>query len=267
MFFAKDPQGRVYSNRVVLGQAGQGWLEVPGDVRTNAPPAAATVRSTPYLFAAIKGPDGYVWINQGGIGGPYVGWRRTDFQTDVAPAVASFQDGVIFFAKDPQGRIFSNRTVLGTAGDGWRELDGAGRTDAPPAAAVVGNVPYVFVAIKGPDGYVWINQGGVGGPYVGWQRTDFQTNVAPAVASFANGVVFYAKDLQGRIFSNRVVLGAAGDGWRELEGNGRTDASPAAAVTGSAEYHFVAIKGLDGNIWINQGDPGGPYLYWGRSSP
>ena len=38
---------------------------------------------------------------------------------------------------DLQGRILANRVVLGR------------RTDAAPAAALVGNVPYVFAAIKG----------------------------------------------------------------------------------------------------------------------
>jgi hypothetical protein len=110
---------------------------------------------------------------------PYVGdwtlsgkltWGLTSMETDVAPAVATVPDGVVFFAKSLDGRIYSNRVVLGQAGQGWVEVEGGGRTDAAPAAAAAGNAPYMFVAVKDLDGYVSINQGDVGHPYVGWAR-------------------------------------------------------------------------------------------------
>jgi hypothetical protein len=161
------------------------------------------------------------------------------------------------------GRIYSNRTVLGLGGHGWLELDGDGRTDAAPAAAVAGNAPYMFVAVKGLDGYIYINQGDVGGPYVGWgSDQSLQTDVAPAVATVSDGVIFFAKSLDGRIYSNRTVLGQGGQGWVELPGDMRTDAAPAVTVTSAASYMFVAVKGLDGNIYINQGGVSGPYVGW-----
>jgi hypothetical protein len=266
LFFAKDPDGRIYEQRVVLGQAGQHWRELEGGGRTDAAPAAALCGNAPYVFAAVKGLDNNVWINQGDLGRPYVGWGTDGrLKTNVAPAVATTPNGVIFFATRQDGRIFANRVVLGQAGQGWVELEGNGGTDAAPAAALVGNAPYVFVAVKGYDGYVYINQGDLGRPYVGW-RSDyaFKTNVAPAVATTPDGVIFYAKDLQGRIFANRVVLGQAGQGWVELQGNGRTDAAPAAALVGRVPYIFAAVKGLDGFVYINQGDLGRPYVGWRR---
>ena len=184
-------------------------------------------------------------------------------QTNVAPAVAATPDGVLMFATDTDGRVYQNRVVLGQAAQGWIELEGNGHTDAAPAAALVGNNPYVFVAMKGLDQNVYINQGGLGSEYVGW-GTDgkIKTDKAPAVATTPDGVLFFAKDLQGRIFSNRVVLGQAGQGWLEVGGNGRTDAAPAAALVGNTPYVFVAVKGLDQNVYINQADLGGPWVGW-----
>jgi hypothetical protein len=266
LFFATAPDGRIYDSRVVLGGAAQRWKELEGGGRTDAAPAAALCGNSPYTFVAVKGLDQNVYINQGGLGGPYVGWR-TDYQikTNVAPAVAKTPDGVMFFATDTSGRILENRVVLGQAGQGWKELDGGGRTDASPAAALCGNSPYVFAAVKGLDDYVYINQGGLGGPYVGW-RTDWaiQTNVAPAVATTPDGVIFFVKDLQGRIFSNRVVLGQAGQGWRLMEGGGLTDAAPAAALSGNYPYVFALAKGLDDGVYVNQGTLGSPFIGWQR---
>jgi len=211
----------------------------------------------------LLGPSGRMdisttWGLSGGLS-----WGLPYEQTDVAPAVATVSDGVIFFAKSLDGRIYSNRTVLGWGGQGWMELEGDGRTDAAPAAAVAGNAPYMFVAVKGLDGYIYINQGDVGGPYVGWgSDQSLQTDVAPAVATVSDGVIFFAKSLDGRIYSNRTVLGQGGQGWVELPGDMRTDAAPAVTVTSAASYMFVAVKGLDGNIYINQGGVSGPYVGW-----
>lgn len=264
LFFATDTVGRIYQNRVVLGQASQGWLELEGSGRTDAAPAAALVGNNPYVFTAIKGLNGYVYVNQGGLGGQYVGWQSDyAFETKVAPAVATTPDGVLFFAIDLQGRILFNRAVLGQAGQGWVEVGGNGRTDASPAAALVGNTPYIFAAVKGLDGYIYINQADLGGPWVGW-RSDyaFQTDVAPAVATTPDGVIFFAKDLHGRILSNRVVLGQAGQGWVEVGGNGRTNAAPAAALVGDNPYIFAAVKGYDGHFYLNQAGLGASWVGW-----
>ena len=264
LFLATAPDGRIYQSRVVLGGAAQRWKELEGGGRTDAAPAAALCGNAPYTFVAVKGYDQNVYINQGGLGGPYVGWQTdATIKTNVAPAVARSPDGVIFFATDTTGRIFQNRVVLGQAGQGWRELEGSGRTDASPAAAICGNAPYVFVAVKGYDQNVYINQGGVGGPYVGWQTDGkIKTNVAPAVATTPDGVIFFATDLSGRIYSNRVVLGQAGQGWRLMEGGLLTNASPAAAITGNAPYLFALAKGLDDGVYVNQGGVGGPFIGW-----
>jgi hypothetical protein len=43
-------------------------------------------------------------------------------------------------------------------------------------------------------------------------------------------------------------------GWKEVEGNGRTNAAPGAGAVGS--HVFVAVKGLDGRVVVNQADGG-----------
>jgi hypothetical protein len=52
-------------------------------------------------------------------------------------------------------------------------------------------------------------------------------------------------------------------GFTELTGGGRTDAAPAAALVGPQHnYLFVVIKGLDGNLYVNQGELGKPFTGW-----
>ncbi len=87
--------------------------------------------------------------------------------------------------------------------------------------------------------------------------THFITDDAPGAAGVSNTVYFLAKRSDGRIYYNRAVLGQAGVGWTEMEGDGRTDAPPAGGAVGT--HLFVAIKGLDGNVYLNQADLGGAF--------
>ena len=78
--------------------------------------------------------------------------------TDVAPGAAG--EISVMVATSPDGRIFYNWWKLGEGGHGWVELEGDGRTDAAPAAALVGdNSSYLFVVIKGLNGQLYLNQG------------------------------------------------------------------------------------------------------------
>ena len=47
-----------------------------------------------------------------------------------------------------------------------------------------------------------------------------------------------------------------------MSGGGRTNAAPTAGAVGT--YIFVGVKGLDGQVWINQGSGLGPtpFLDW-----
>ena len=87
------------------------------------------------------------------------------------------------------------------------------------------------------------------------------TNVTPAVAGVGDSVYFFAKTSDGRIMYQTAQLGQAGLCFTEVDGNGRTDAAPAAAAIGNAMC-LVAVKGLDGHVAINQADLGHPFGQW-----
>ena len=92
------------------------------------------------------------------------------FSTNVAPGESSSGNMTAIVATSTDGRIFYNWWELGQGASKWVELDGSGRTDAAPAAAMVGNLNnYLFVAVKGLDGQLYLNQGDLGKTFVGWQ--------------------------------------------------------------------------------------------------
>jgi hypothetical protein len=170
---ATSTEGRIFYNWWNLGQGGSGWIEMPGGGSTDAAPAAALVGAdNDYLFAAVKGLDGNVYLNQGTLGGAFVGWRQVGFQTDAALGAASAGDTTVLVAKAADGRIFYTFWNLGQSGSGWIEMPGGGSTDAAPAAALVGaDNDYLFAAVKGLDGNVYLNQGTLGGAFVGWRSS------------------------------------------------------------------------------------------------
>lgn len=89
----------------------------------------------------------------------------------------------------------------------------------------------------------------------------FITDVAPGGATVANVVFNFAKDIDGRICVNQAEFGHAFTGWFEAQGDGRTDAAPAAAAVGN--HLFVAVKALGGNeIFLNQADLGHSFGQW-----
>jgi hypothetical protein len=233
---ATDKQGHVLYNWWNLGKSGHGWSALDGQ-DTNAAPAAALV-SRKYLFVVIKGVDGTLYLNQGDVAKPFIGWQSMEFQSNLAPGAASSGNTTSVVAASKQGKIFYTWWNLGQGGQKWAELSGQGPTNVAPAAALVGN--YLFVVMKGLDGSLYLNQGALGRKFVGWQRMGFQTDVAPGATSAGNMSVVVATDKQGRIFYNWWAIGEAGKGWRELEGRGQTNVAPAAALVGN--YLFVHGK-------------------------
>jgi len=116
----------------------------------------------------IKGLDGNLYLNQGNLGKPFVGWQPMHFQTTVAPGATSAGRTSVVVAADKEGHIHYDWWDLGQGGSGWREIEGKWQTNAPPAATLVAN-NYLFVMIKGLDGNLYLNQGNLGKPFVGWQ--------------------------------------------------------------------------------------------------
>jgi hypothetical protein len=186
--------------------------------------------------------------------------------TRLAPGAASSGNTSAVVAVGTDGRIFYDWSDLGEGGGQvYGELEGGGRTDAAPAAALVGpQHNYLFVVIKGLDGNLYVNQGELGKPFAGWGRSgNIQTGLAPGAASSGNTSAVVAVGTDGRIFYDWSDLGQGGHGFTELDGGGRTDAAPAAALVGPQHnYLFVVIKGLDGNLYVNQGELGKPFVGW-----
>jgi hypothetical protein len=190
--------------------------------------------------------------------------RNDRFTTSVGLGSGSSADTTVVLARSAEGQILYNWWPLGGSGS-WAELPGGGRTDAAPAAALVGpDHNYLFAVVKGLDGNVYLNQGTLGGAFVGWQQMGFQTTVAVGAGSSGDNTVLVATADDGRIFYNWWPLGGSGS-WAELPGGGRTDAAPAAALVGpDHNYLFAVVKGLDGNVYLNQGTLGGAFVGWQR---
>jgi hypothetical protein len=207
------------------------------------------------------------------------------FSTKTAPGAAGygntaegFSNTSVVMATSTDGRIFYNWWELGQGGHQWVELEGGGRTDAAPAVSfwVTGDIGVaisVFSAIKGLDSNIYYNGGKIGGTFNGWrQLPGLQTSFAPAatVSNTGNNAlgepppVMVATALDGRIFyfHGWNDTGRGVYNWIELDGNGRTNAGPAAALVGGGSYLFVAVKGLDGNLYLNQGVLGKPFVGW-----
>ncbi|WP_157642798.1 hypothetical protein [Burkholderia ubonensis] len=250
---AAEPNGHIVYNWWTLGQAGH-WYELADNMRTDASPAAALIGN--YLFVVIKGPNNTLYLNQGELGHPFVGWQSMGFQSNVAPGAASAGNVSVAVAARPDGHISYNWWTLGHAGH-WYEPADTMRTDAAPAAALVGN--YLFVIVKGLDNTLYLNQGELGRPSAGWQSMGFQSNVAPGAASAGNVSVAVAARPDGRIFYNWWVLGQSGH-WNEVTGSVRTDTAPAVALVGN--YLFVMVRGRDGKIYLNQGHLDKPFVGW-----
>jgi subtilisin family serine protease len=183
-------------------------------------------------------------------------------RTSYAPVLASQNNRTVAVVTGTDGRVMYNWWDLGGAMNGWSEVPGGLHTNAAPAAAVVANGTYVFVLAKGLDGNVYLNQGTPGGRWVGWQSANIATNVAPTESSDGNRTFAAVTATDGRIMYTWWDLGGGMNGWREVPGSGHTDVAPSASLVDNGMYAFVMVKGLDGNVYLNQGTPGGSWVGW-----
>ncbi|WP_157650138.1 hypothetical protein [Burkholderia ubonensis] len=254
---AKGPDGVVSYNWWILGQGQRGWQQLDGNVRTDVAPAAALVGST-YLFVVIKGIDGKLYLNQGQVSKPFVGWRQVGFQSDFAPAVSSSGNTTVIVARDKGGRVFYSYWELGQSGGPWIEIASNVPTTSNLAAALIGS--YLFVMAKGADGNIYLNQGPLNKPFVGWKTMDFRSNVAVGATSAGSTSVAVARDSEGKVFYDWWNLGEGGHGWTSLGDGMLTDVTPVASLVG--DYLFVLVTGRDGHVHLNQGTLGKPFVGW-----
>jgi hypothetical protein len=89
------------------------------------------------------------------------------------------------------------------------------------------------------------------------------TTVAPGAASSGTVTAAVVLRSDGRVFYDWWELGQGGHGFTALDAGIRSDAAPAAALVGPQNnYLFVLVKGLDGNLYLNQGELGKPFVGW-----
>ena len=105
---------------------------------------------------------------------PIYGWldvqwdRAFTSDANAAPALTAAGNRFVLFATATDGRIFCNPLCPGAELPG---LDRGGRRrpqQRHPAAAAVRT--YMFVAVQGQDGNLYLNQGDVSGRFLGWGR-------------------------------------------------------------------------------------------------
>src|SRR5262249_25369099 len=151
---------------------------------------------------------------------------------------------------------------------GWRPLSRSVYTDRNPAVSLVGNGTYLFVMVRsGYDGYAYLTQGGLGGAFTGWVSTGIATNAGPGETSAGNRTVAFITDVYGRILYNWWDLGGGGHGWIEVPGGGRTADAVGSALVANGTYVFVIVRGLDNNLYLNQGGPvDGVFVGWQYAS-
>ncbi|MBV2153019.1 hypothetical protein [Kitasatospora sp. SUK 42] len=191
--------------------------------------------------------------------------------TRLAPAATGSGNLTAVAAVDANGAIYFTWWPLGQGANGFTELPGNGRTGTAPAVALVGpqhNYLYALVKGMGDTADLYLNQGVLGGNFTGWNDIAFATRTAPAITAADNTIAIVATDPNGHIFYSHWQQGGAGTPFVELNGDGQTDAAPAAALVGPQHnYLFVVVKGLDGNLYVNQGVLGGAFVGWNPFSP
>jgi|KBSMisStaDraftv2_1062788.scaffolds.fasta_scaffold33316_2 hypothetical protein len=253
---AKGADGAVSYSWWNLGQGGHGWQQLDPTVRTNVAPAAALVGR--YLWVVVRGTDGYLYLNQGTVNKPFVGWNRMNFQTDAAPGIASSGKTTVVVARDRSGRLMYNTWDLGQGGGGWTEIAADVPTVSTAAPALVGG--YLFVVARGTDGNLYLNQGGLNKKFVGWRPMNFRSPAPTGATSAGTTTAVVARDTEGRVSYNWWNLGEGAKGWTALGPEVRTDVAPAASLVG--DYLFVAAVTRDGLIHLNQGTLGKPFVGW-----
>ncbi len=91
------------------------------------------------------------------------------------------------------------------------------------------------------------------------------SKVGPGGASSDNTAASLVALGDDRVFYSYWNLGQAGTPFGELDANVLDHAAPAAALVGpNHEYLFVVVTDKNGNLQINQGHLGRPFVGWGE---
>lgn len=262
--------GGLYYNWWKLGGGPSGWIEIPGEEYLDGAAISFVTNEANSHFEinlwAVSAPDNNIYTNMGGgFGGQFSKWvLLPGLQTTDVPAAAMLNNGTI-----SPGTIFPIVVVTGpddviyymdpNTNSAWIPLDGNVTSLYTPAAALVGNAPgYMFVIVRGNDSQLYLNQGTVGGAFVGWQPTGFTSWYPAGATSSGNTTAVVAIGTDNHIYYNYWTLGGGGSGWIELPGLTALG-TPVAALIGN--YLFVIVNG-SGQVYVNQGHLGGAFTGW-----
>jgi hypothetical protein len=260
-----------YDRRHLLGPAlvWSGWFEVPGGALTDTSVAATDAGA---LVVLAKGLGQGIFQNNAGatVSGSELPWGDswTELegmgQTNVAPAVAAFDDRISAFVVGSTGLIFQNFTNTGelTFQPTWHEVPGNGRASWPPASVTFDNKLYVFVV--GSTGLIYFNYANHGEAFQAQWFEVPGNGIAqgnPAAATFDNKLYAFVMGPTGLIYFNYANPGEAFQAqWFEVPGNGISITGPAAAALD--EYLYVFVVGGDQRIYMNWTKAGNAFDYW-----
>jgi hypothetical protein len=169
------------------------------------------------------------------------------------------------FAATKDGSLYYDHAVFGSGGDGWKPLGGDRAMPGTAPSAVLDGED-VTVVITSQNGTIDYAQAPVGGAFGSWSTVPglssnytpsvFDTGMYHAEAGSVLGIVATGSDSAPALTTSvdrgiRLNFGA----WQPL--GGQLEGGPSAAGDGSLSgygYTFIVGQGMDGQVWIQQGD-------------
>jgi hypothetical protein len=251
---AKEQDGSVSYNWWNAGQGARGWFSL-GGMYSLAPAVALDGN---YAFVIGRGIDGTLYLNQGEISKPFVGWRTMNFSAQSSPTATASKDISVVAALDRAGHIEYTWWDLGKAGAAWKDVAAPVAGASRPAAALVDH--YLFLIVRGNDDVLYLNQGELGGAFVGWQSMNFRSSRPVAAASDGQVTVVVASDPSGNFFYTWWSLGESAGEWVKLVNPVVSNSEPAISITG--RNVFISVTTPDGTVRLNQGVLGGAFTGW-----
>jgi hypothetical protein len=267
-----------------LGEAGTPWapLQVKGQpIFTDSAPAVSfrTSGTGAILVVAIKDKDsGFLFEALQGADQSLNGWVQIPgIVTTAAPAVS---DGnlalgiptMVALSAPPDGQLRINNylndqpPLFPLPADYWRAITPTVKSSGAPAAAVVNEGRYIFIAANVPTdsgpSTLQLVQGGPFAPEMTVSDMNFRGSVSPAMASANNRTVIVATDNTGEMFYDWWDFGGAGHGWVSLGNDVKTQVTPALALVDRGKYMFALATDAGGEVRTFQGVVGGAAVGW-----
>lgn len=192
--FAVKPEGGIlhkFYSPDETAETVQAWADVPGGLLTSTNVASAMVNGRLVLCALSQ--DRKIYLNELAPGGRYwSGWYLIPGggNTDVTPALVSFQDELYVFIKGlTSKRILMKARTLNGDWTPWGEVPGAGRTDASITPVV--HEGQLFIFVRGTNNLAYANIASETGTWSGWlQLPATLTTDAPLAATPAGDRVY-----------------------------------------------------------------------------